>query len=209
VFIEVEDTGPGMDAATLARIFEPFFTTKSSGRGLGLSAVLGIIRSHGGALSVRSNPGIGTCMRVLLPAKGPLATKPRLRAAAERADRAPAGGHVLVVDDQDMVRLMTCQMLKRLGYSVTQAATGNAALSALANEGSTACCVLLDLSMPGEDGSQVAMRIREQHPKLPIIFMSGYEAQSVPMSDGFLHKPFTLDELRRAVSTVLATIRSV
>jgi signal transduction histidine kinase len=207
VFLEVEDTGPGMDAATAARIFEPFFSTKPAGRGLGLSAVLGIIRSHGGGMTVRSEPGRGTSVRVLLPAKAQSAERPRLLPAPEAAIEARSGGHVLVVDDQLIVRTMLNQLLQRLGYSVTQAATGNDALRALEHEASAACCVLLDLSMPGEDGGQVSAHMRERHPQLPIIFMSGYEAQSVPMADGFLHKPFTLNQVRRVLEDVLSNTR--
>jgi signal transduction histidine kinase/CheY-like chemotaxis protein len=208
VFLEVEDTGPGMDASTAARIFDPFFSTKPSGRGLGLSAVLGIIRSHGGAMSVRSAEGRGTVMRVLLPAKGQPAEKLKLLPVAEAPVQTHTGGDLLVVDDQEMVRAMLCQMLQRLGYSVTQAASGNEALHALEHEAAAACAVLLDLSMPSEDGSQVFVRIRERHPQLPIIFVSGYEAQSVPMADGFLRKPFTLNQLRCVLRDVLSGVHA-
>ena len=202
VFLEVEDTGQGMSAATAARIFDPFFSTRSSGRGLGLSAVLGIIRSHGGAMSVRSSEGLGTNMRVLLPALSHLVQSAKLRPPTAATVHERSGGHVLVVDDQEAVRTMVCQMLQRLGYTVTPAENGNEAMRALEHEASAAFCVLLDLSMPGDDGSQIGRRISARHPHLPIIFMSGYEAQSVPMADGFLHKPFTLNELRAVVNAV-------
>jgi signal transduction histidine kinase/CheY-like chemotaxis protein len=203
VYLEVEDTGQGMNAATAARIFDPFFSTKPSGRGLGLSAVLGIIRSHGGAMSVRSAEGRGTNMRVLLPAKIHLAEQPKPLLAADVPVQERSGGHVLVVDDQDAVRAMLCQLLQRLGYTVTQVANGHEAMRALEREASAACCVLLDLSMPAEDGSQISQRISQRYPQLPIIFMSGYEAQSVPIADGFLHKPFTLNDLRNVLNSVL------
>jgi signal transduction histidine kinase len=203
VFLEVEDTGPGMDVATATRIFDPFFTTKASGRGLGLSAVLGIVRSHGGAMRVDSAPGRGTTMRVLLPARGKLAEKAKL-ALAPQTQVPGLTGHVLVVDDQEMVRVLVSQMLRKLGYSVTGAASADEALRALEDQAASASGVLLDLTMPGEDGGQAFARIRERYPRLPIIFMSGYEPQSVPQADGFLHKPFTLEQLRRTLSDVLS-----
>jgi signal transduction histidine kinase/CheY-like chemotaxis protein len=203
VFLEVEDTGPGMDVATAARIFDPFFTTKPAGRGLGLSAVLGIVRGHGGAMSVSSAPGRGTTMRVLLPAQAQPAEKLKLVAAPE-APVPKETGHILVVDDQEMVRALLAQMLQRLGYSVTRVASSSEAMNALEHGASNASCVLLDLTMPGEDGSQTFARIRELYPTLPIIFMSGYEPQSVPKADGFLHKPFTLSQLRRVLGDVLS-----
>jgi signal transduction histidine kinase len=203
VFLEVEDTGSGMDVATAARIFDPFFTTKPSGHGLGLSAVLGIVRGQGGAMIVRSAPGRGTTMRVLLPAQRRPAEKPRLVSVSSVP--APAQtGRVLVVDDQEMVRALLSHMLQRLGYSVTCVASAPEALSALEHQAASACGVLLDLTMPGEDGSQTFARIRARYPKLPIIFMSGYEPQSVPKADGFLHKPFTLEQLRGVLGDVLA-----
>jgi CheY-like chemotaxis protein len=202
VFLEVEDTGEGMSPATAARIFDPFFSTRLSGRGLGLSAVLGIIRSHGGAMSVHSSEGVGTTMRVLLPALSHVVHAAKLRPPTAAPVQERSGGHVLVVDDQEAVRTMVCQMLQRLGYSVSSAENGQEAMRALDHEASAAICVLLDLSMPGDDGSQIGRRISARHPHLPIIFMSGYEAQSVPMADGFLHKPFTLNELRAVMNAV-------
>jgi signal transduction histidine kinase/CheY-like chemotaxis protein len=203
VYLEVEDTGHGMDAATAARIFDPFFTTKPSGRGLGLSAVLGIVRGHGGCMGVHSTPGTGTTMRVLLPAHGHAAERLKLLSPRESAPQPAHHGHVLVVDDDAMIRSLLGSMLQKLGYSVTSAATARQALSILEREAASLCCVLLDLTMPEQDGTEAFARIREGHPQLPVVFMSGYEARAVPVANGFLHKPFTLGELRQAMQSVL------
>jgi CheY-like chemotaxis protein len=201
--LEVEDTGDGMDVETAARIFDPFFTTKPTGRGLGLSAVLGIVRGHGGAMSVVSAPGRGTTMRVLLPAHGPPAGKLKLLSSPTPSSVPAKQGHMLVIDDEAMVRGLLAQMLQRLGYSVTRAGSAREGLGALEQDAAAVCCVMLDLTMPEQDGNETFARIRERYPELPVIFMSGYEARSVPAADGFLHKPFTMNQLRQVLSEVL------
>ncbi len=141
-------------------------------------------------------------MRVLLPARSQNMDKLKLLTSV--APAAEQTGHVLVVDDQEMVRVLLAQMLKKLGYSVTLVASGDEAMNALEHAAADVCGVLLDLTMPGEDGGQAFGRIRARRPGLPIIFMSGYEPQSVPKADGFLHKPFTMNDLRSVLSEVLA-----
>lgn len=112
-------------------------------------------------------------------------------------------GHVLVVDDEDMVRTLLGSMLKVLGYSVTLAASGAEALRALEQAASSARCVLLDLTMPEQDGNQTFARIRELHPALPVVLMSGYDARAGASADGFLQKPFTLNDLRHVLAQVI------
>jgi signal transduction histidine kinase len=199
-FVEVRDDGSGMDAATIERIFDPFFTTKATGRGLGLSAVLGIVRSHRGGLIVDSQPGRGTTMRVLLPVSERIAL---LRAvAAETASEPPDRGKLaLIVDDENEIRVVTRNMLEALGFEVITADSGEEAI--------TACScvrfaiVLLDMTMPGLDGSKTLVRLRAEQPNLPVLMMSGYEAPPEQRAP-FLQKPFSLADLENAVRATLA-----
>lgn len=207
LIIEIADTGPGIPGEILSRIFEPFFSTKMTGRGLGLAAVLGIVRSHHGAISVHAPPQGGAVFRIALPAgRLPLPSSPEKspRAVAE------ARGHsILVVDDEPGVRTVLQLFLQRSGYPTLLAENGTQALELLRQSGGGIGVVLLDLTMPDRSGEEVFHDIRQIDPRLPVIIMSGYNAKAALPPElvadlaGLLTKPFEKADLLQLLQQVL------
>jgi two-component system, cell cycle sensor histidine kinase and response regulator CckA len=182
-------------------MFEPFFSTKASGRGLGLSATLGIIRQHSGVILVDSTLGVGTTITIYFPA---IADAPAEATRPRSAALAPGRGLILVVDDEDGVRNFARRALTSAGYEVMTSADGREALACQAELGDRLRLVLLDLTMPELSGQDTLHALRERRPKLPIIVMSGYTEFSLRAPDvSFLAKPFRAAELVAMVGDLL------
>ena len=207
-FLEVADDGQGMDATTQQRIFEPFFTTKFSGRGLGLAGVLGIVRAHRGAVQVRSEVGVGTSVRVLLPeSRGPLVAIDEVAAARAPERRT---GTILVVDDQDYVVEVAQAFLERAGHRVVTAGGGKAAIACFRERGHEIDAVLLDLSMPDASGEEVLAELQRIRPDVRVIIATGYtaEADSKRLASrgvvGFVRKPYEPEAILEQIGRALA-----
>ena len=210
VALSVTDTGIGMDVATVARVFEPFFTTKEPGKGtgLGLSTVYGIAKQSGGTVTVSSVPGQGTTFTVYLPARG--ADAPVDVGPTHRAPR-PSGGleTVLVVEDQEDVLRLTTRVLTRAGYTVLAASNGKEALQLACAHPGEIHLLVTDVMMPKMSGRTVATRLREERPRVLVLYMSGHTNDALGANGerdertNFLAKPFTVRALTERVRSLL------
>lgn len=209
VGLTVTDTGCGMDEAVLERIYEPFFTTKEvhKGTGLGLSTVYGIVQQSNGYILVESQPGTGTRFTVLLPQTPGLERHQVTEEPVVPTDS--SNTTILVVEDEDSVRIMVREVLTLWGYHVLEATSGEAAIKLIAQHHDQIGLVLTDVVMSGMSGVNLVQHIRENHPALKVLFMSGYIADAsdavgiASQLDNFISKPFTPLVLVKAIQTVL------
>ena len=208
-YVAVADTGCGMDTETLGKVFDPFFSTKFTGRGLGMAAVMGIIRSHDGAVTVSSVKNKGSVFTALFPIQG-ISLRPA--EVKIRDDKTVAEGRtVLLVDDEAMVMDIGSQFLKRLGYSVRTASSGQEALDIFKQASDSIDCLLLDVSMPGMDGLETMRQIKKIRSDARILITSGYTRQQIEdqfthvgLPDGFIHKPFEMKELQEILNKTIS-----
>jgi CheY-like chemotaxis protein len=198
-----------MDVETLTRVFDPFFTTKFTGRGLGLAAVLGIVRGHNGAIKVYTEVKQGTSFKVLFPA---VEGKVAVSAVDVVSKELKGSGLVLVVDDEETVRSVARSILERAGYSVLEAADGQDAVQKFAAKKDVIRAVVLDLTMPHLDGEACFREMRRIRQDVRVLMTSGYNEQEVVSRftgkglAGFLQKPFTQHQFLTAIASILESI---
>jgi PAS domain S-box-containing protein len=207
VHLEVADTGHGIEAADLSRIFDPFFSTKFTGRGLGLAAVLGIVRGHRGAIKVYSESGKGTTFKLLFPASESSASKLEVKPAI--SVKYKASGKILLADDEETIRNLGRRILQAAGFEVITAADGREAIEKFAAAMASIDLVILDLTMPHFDGEGCFRELRKLRPGVKVILSSGYNEQDIVDRfagkglAGFIQKPYTTSELLAKIREVL------
>jgi len=209
IYIEVADNGCGMDKKTIEKMFDPFFTTKFTGRGLGMSAVLGIVRGHHGAIRVKSKPGKGTSFRILLPVSD-IKSSPPPGEDAEPVHTSHGKGSVLIVDDEALIREVASAMLKDVGFDIIEAADGKEAVALYRQNQSIIRAVLLDMTMPKMDGKTCFTELKKINPDVRVLLSSGYSEQDINklFADhtpaGFIQKPYMPKALQQKMEEILS-----
>jgi two-component system, cell cycle sensor histidine kinase and response regulator CckA len=212
VRLTISDTGIGMDAETQARMFEPFFTTKEPGKGtgLGLATVYGVVKQTGGCIWVSSEPGRGTTFEIYLPQIEEIERAATVSSKKTMLSNVPKGTEtVLLVEDQDGIRDLVGQFLRRNGYTVLHAVDGDEALRIAAGHGEMIDLLLTDVLMPNIGGRELAERLIQVRPQMRVLFMSGYPehtslgGETMGQPAAVLQKPFSMDNLARKIRNVL------
>ena len=208
ICFEVTDNGCGMDEETSRKIFEPFYTTKFSGRGLGMSAVLGIIKAHNGALQLESQPGEGTTFKVYLPVQFSTSESEDTQQKAASAEW-QGSGTILLAEDEEQIKSILTAMLQKLGFNVLDAADGKEALELYQQNSADITLIVTDMGMPVMNGYELFYKLKQLNPQLPIIISSGFGEDDIDSKipreaiAGLINKPYNFDQLREVLRGVV------
>ncbi len=213
-YIEVSDTGCGMSKNVQSHLFEPFFTTKFTGRGLGMSAILGIIRGHHGSIQLSSTVGEGSTFKIFLPAIDEAPTVSTVVDATTSLTELQQQGCILIVDDEPMIRQLASMIIKKMGFDTIEAVDGLDAVEIFTEQHPKVIAILLDMTMPRMGGEEAFAALREINPSIPIILSSGYDEHTATSRlvdrslTGFIQKPYAIKQLQKIITKIVASAPS-